>query len=177
MSLFKNTPQPKSKQQGAETDNSHLLQDLLAHRPLPSMTTDIMSMSCYVNIKYICCFAARWYSRSLLWCQQHLYLLWYPNRQQVSYSFTEQVHFHTEWEWAFSAKGLVTLTFSPGRPLSPATPGNVWPGIPCINHKEEICHLHSATLFCFIIYNSYIHKIHLSFLYGGINFVLINLLY
>lgn len=54
MSLFKNIPQPKSRQQGVKTDNSHLLQDLPAHRPLPSMPTDNMFvMPCYINIKYI----------------------------------------------------------------------------------------------------------------------------
>lgn len=159
-SNIKHDSQSESRQQAVETDYSHLLQALLVHQALPSMTTDnMLSACCYINIQCMCCFAARWYSLSLLWCQQHLCLLWYPDRKQVSYEFYWKSTFsHTGWGWAFSANGLVTLTFSPDRPLSPATPGSVRPGRPCISHNEGLCQLHSATLICFIIYNSFIFQ-------------------
>lgn len=41
--------------------------------------------------------------------------------------------------------GLVTLTFSPGRPRSPTTPGSVTPGRPYIIHSETMHHLQQDT--------------------------------
>lgn len=40
-------------------------------------------------------------------------------------------------ERAFGVNAWVRLTFSPGRPRSPAVPGSVWPLRPCINHYQE----------------------------------------
>lgn len=73
-------------------------------------------------------FYVRRCSPSLLSLQQHLCLLWYPDRQT-------KAHFHALTGQAFGRLGPVTLTFSPGRPLSPATPGSVAPGGPCISHN------------------------------------------
>lgn len=169
--------------QRVDADYSHLLQALLIRQPLPSMTTDDkLSTCCYVNVMYRCCSATWWYSPSLLWCQQHLCLPCYPERQQTSYGFNKKHIFHMDWEWAFSANGLVWLTFSPARPLSPAGPGRVWPGGPCINHKTgKLVQLHSAAQlyhypishFLLRLYTLGLLCIHFEYLYETVSVVVL----
>lgn len=78
------------------------------------------------------------YSLFLLWCQQHLCLPCYPKWQQLCiqiYNFNEKaLNISSRWGGACS---LVRLTFSPIGPLSPAVPGSVKPGGPCINQNQE----------------------------------------
>lgn len=131
--------------------NSHVLQALLVHQTPPNLTTSkLLSVYCYAGA-CVCCFFGRWHSLPVLWRQQHLCLLWYPDRQQRSLSFTQKSTFSTSsmivQSYRFGAK-CFTLTFSPARPLSPAMPGSVTPGRPCTIHSSVLSQLHLANMNC-----------------------------
>lgn len=103
------------------------------------------SVTTEFNQKYIFMMLS-WYSPSLLWCQKHLGPLWYPDRQQVLWGLTGKKRTRTS--------GLVTLTFSPGRPLSPTTPGSVTPGRPYIIHSDvssKLCIISNKILLIWIL--------------------------
>lgn len=87
-------------------------------------------------------------SQSYIWCWTGTHSLSFVARStSVSFGTLTGGRCYEIWQKIKTcANGLVTLTFSPGRPLSPTVPGSVRPGKPYIIHRDVSTKPYSSTL-------------------------------